>query len=221
MARSRSHSTKSGYPLPFRVQVRRRVDSREDSFGNPVTRWGGPQVVRVAGWSIDQSAEHGPDDKDIRRVDWAGALFAIPGDVSAGDVIHLGGVDFVIADGGHDFTHGPWWDPGLAEYKLRILRGLSVADSFKFKMNHQFFNRVLKESSETKHLVDNKAEEFRSKVGEHYVVKEAEPGHRRWRALIVPTPYDWEAYGHEKKHNALQKAVGAYPVASKSPKKGA
>nr|DAR54491.1 MAG TPA: type I neck protein [Caudoviricetes sp.] len=102
-----------------------------------------------------------------------------------------------------------------------FLRGLSVADSFKFKMNHQFFNRVLKESSETKHLVDNKAEEFRSKVGEHYVVKEAEPGHRRWRALIVPTPYDWEAYGHEKKHNALQKAVGAYPVASKSPKKGA
>ena len=95
-----------------------------------------------------------------------------------------------------------------------------MADDFKFKMNHQFFNRVLKESSETKHLVDNKAEEFRSKVGEHYVVKEAEPGRRRWRALIVPTPYDWEAYGHEKKHNALQKAVGAYPFASKSPKKG-
>ena len=41
-----------------------------------------------------------------------------------------------------------------------------MADSFKFKMNHQFFNRVLKESSETRHLVDGKAEEFRSKVGE-------------------------------------------------------
>jgi len=96
-----------------------------------------------------------------------------------------------------------------------------VAENFKFKMNHQFFNRVLKEDSGTKNLVDEKAEEFRSKVGDHYVVKPAQQGNRRWRALIVPTPHDWEAYGHEKKHNALQKAVGAYPVATKSPKKGA
>lgn len=124
MARSRSRSTKSGYPLPFRVQVRRRVDSREDSFGNPVTRWGGPQVVRVAGWSISDSPEFGPDDEDVRRVDWAGSLFTLPGEVFAGDLVHLGGVDFVIADGGHDFTHGPWWDPGLAEYKLRIFEGV-------------------------------------------------------------------------------------------------
>ena len=124
MARSRSHSTESGYPLPFRVQVRRRVDSREDSFGNPVTRWGGPQVVRVAGWSISDSPEFGPDDEDVRRVDWAGSLFTLPGEVFAGDLVHLGGVDFVIADGGHDFTHGPWWNPGLAEYKLRIFEGV-------------------------------------------------------------------------------------------------
>ena len=124
MARSRSRSTESGYPLPFRVQVRRRVDSREDSFGNPVTRWGGPQVVRVAGWSISDSPEFGPDDEDVRRVDWAGSLFTLPGEVFAGDLVHLGGVDFVIADGGHDFTHGPWWDPGLAEYRLRIFEGV-------------------------------------------------------------------------------------------------
>lgn len=124
MARSRSRSTESGYPLPFRVQVRHREDSREDSFGNPVTRWGGPQVVRVAGWSISDSPEFGPDDEDVRRVDWAGSLFTLPGEVFAGDLVHLGGVDFVIADGGHDFTHGPWWNPGLAEYRLRIFEGV-------------------------------------------------------------------------------------------------
>lgn len=124
MARSRSHSTKSRYPLPYTVQVRRREDLGEDSFGNPVTRWGGPQVVRVAGWSISDSPEFGPDDEDVRRVDWAGSLFTLPGEVFAGDLVHLGGVDFVIADGGHDFTHGPWWDPGLAEYKLRIFEGV-------------------------------------------------------------------------------------------------
>lgn len=124
MARSRSRSTESGYPLPFRVQVRHREDSGEDSFGNPVTRWGGPQVVRVAGWSISDSPEFGPDDEDVRRVDWAGSLFTLPGEVFAGDLVHLGGVDFVIADGGHDFTHGPWWNPGLAEYRLRIFEGV-------------------------------------------------------------------------------------------------
>lgn len=124
MARSRSHSTKSGYPLPYNVQVRRREDSGKDSFGNPVTRWGGPQVVRVAGWSISDSPEFGPNDEDVRRVDWAGSLFTLPGEVFAGDLVRLGGVDFVIADGGHDFTHGPWWNPGLAEYKLRIFEGV-------------------------------------------------------------------------------------------------
>mgnify|MGYP006871942497 FL=1 len=124
MARSRSRSTKSGYPLPYTVQVRRREDSGEDSFGNPATRWGKPKNIRAAGWSISDSPESGPDDKDIRRVDWAGALFVLPGDVHAGDLVQLGGVDFVVADGGHDFTHGPWWDPGLAEYKLRIFEGV-------------------------------------------------------------------------------------------------
>lgn len=124
MARSRSRSTESGYPLAFDVRVRRREDSGEDSFGNPVTRWGKPQDIRVAGWAISDSPETGPDDKDVRRVDWAGSLFALPDEVSAGDLVHLGGVDFVVADGGHDFTHGPWWDPGLAEYKLRIFEGV-------------------------------------------------------------------------------------------------
>lgn len=120
MARSRSRCTRSGFPLPFTVEVRHREDSGVDPFGNATRSWGKPESVRVAGWCIDSSDEHGPDDQDVRRVDWAGSLFARPGEVRAGDQVALGDATFLVADGGHDYTHGPWWDPGLAEYKLHV-----------------------------------------------------------------------------------------------------
>lgn len=120
MARSRSRCTRSGFPLPFTVQVCHREDAGVDAFGNATRSWGAPESVRVAGWFIDSSDEHGPDDRDVRRVDWAGSLFARPGEVRAGDQVALGDATFLVADGGHDYTHGPWWDPGLAEYKLHV-----------------------------------------------------------------------------------------------------
>lgn len=120
MARSRSRCTRSGFPLPFTVEVRHREDAGVDAFGNATRSWGAPESVRVAGWCIDSSDEYGPDDRDVRRVDWAGSLFARPGEVRAGDQVALGDATFLVADGGHDYTHGPWWDPGLAEYKLHV-----------------------------------------------------------------------------------------------------
>ncbi|QQU97786.1 hypothetical protein [Corynebacterium amycolatum] len=63
--------------------------------------------------------------------------------------------------------------------------------------------------------MNDAAEEFRSRCGDHYKVKTAIQGKRRWHALVVPTPYDWEAYGHERKHNVLQKVIGQFPVATR------
>ena len=57
-------------------------------------------------------------------MDWAGSLFALPGGVRAGDQVTLGGARFLVADGGQDYTHGPWWDPGLVEYKLHVCEGV-------------------------------------------------------------------------------------------------
>ena len=120
MARSRSRCTRSGFPLPFTVQVCHREDAGVDAFGNATRSWGAPESVRVAGWFIDSSDEHGPDDRDVRRVDWAGSLLALPGCVCAGDRVELGGAWFLVADGGQEYTHGPWWDPGVVEYKLHV-----------------------------------------------------------------------------------------------------
>ena len=53
-------------------------------------------------------------------MDWAGSLLALPGCVCAGDRVELGGAWFLVADGGQDYTHGPWWDPGVVEYKLHV-----------------------------------------------------------------------------------------------------
>ena len=106
------------------MEVCHREDSGVDAFGNATRSWAAPEMVRVAGWSIDSSGEHGPDDQDVRRVDWAGSLFALPGGVRAGDQVTLGGARFLVADGGQDYTHGPWWDPGLVEYKLHVCEGV-------------------------------------------------------------------------------------------------
>ncbi|ACR18317.1 hypothetical protein I6J22_09090 [Corynebacterium kroppenstedtii] len=97
-----------------------REDAGVDAFGNATRSWGAPESVRVAGWFIDSSDEHGPDDRDVRRVDWAGSLLALPGCVCAGDRVELGGAWFLVADGGQDYTHGPWWDPGVVEHKLHV-----------------------------------------------------------------------------------------------------
>lgn len=93
-----------------------------------------------------------------------------------------------------------------------------MSDRVEWKFNHQFFNRVLKEDGQTRALVDAKAEEFRGKAGSHCAALPAMQGKTRWRALVVPTPGDWKAYGHELKHNSLQKAAGEYPVATKHPR---
>lgn len=77
MARSRSRCTRSGFPLPFTVEVRHREDAGVDAFGNATRSWGAPESVRVAGWCIDSSDEYGPDDRDVRRVDWAGSLLPV------------------------------------------------------------------------------------------------------------------------------------------------
>lgn len=106
--------------MPFTVEVRRRRDAGVDAFGNATRSWATPERVRVAGWFINSSDEHGPDAQDVRRVDLAGSLFARPGEVRAGDQVTLGGANFLVADGGHDYTHGPWWDPGLVEYTLHV-----------------------------------------------------------------------------------------------------
>lgn len=93
-----------------------------------------------------------------------------------------------------------------------------MSDRVEWKFNHQFFNRILKEDGQTRALVDAKAEEFRGKAGSHCAALPAMQGKTRWRALVVPTPGDWKAYGHELKHNSLQKAAGEYPVATKHPR---
>lgn len=93
-----------------------------------------------------------------------------------------------------------------------------MSDRVEWKFNHQFFNRILKEDGQTRALVDAKAEEFRGKAGSHCAALPAMQGKTRWRALVVPTPGDGKAYGHELKHNSLQKAAGEYPVATKHPR---
>lgn len=93
-----------------------------------------------------------------------------------------------------------------------------MSDRVEWKFNHQFFNRILKEDGQTRALVDAKTEEFRGKAGSHCAALPAMQGKTRWRALVVPTPGDWKAYGHELKHNSLQKAAGEYPVATKHPR---
>ncbi|QRQ65158.1 hypothetical protein EWQ15_31435 [Klebsiella pneumoniae] len=93
-----------------------------------------------------------------------------------------------------------------------------MSDRVEWKFNHQFFNRVLKEDGQTRALVDAKAEEFRGKAGSHCTVLPAIQGKTRWRALVVPTPHDSEAYVYELKHNSMQKAIGEYPVATNHPR---
>lgn len=93
-----------------------------------------------------------------------------------------------------------------------------MSDRVEWKINRRFFNRALKEDTRTRDLVDAKAEEFRQRAGSSYSVLPAVQGKTRWRALVVPTPGDWKAYGHELKHNSLQKAAGEYPVATKHPR---
>ena len=93
-----------------------------------------------------------------------------------------------------------------------------MSDRVEWKFNHQFFNRILKEDGQTRALVDAKAKAFRGKAGSHCAALPAMQGKTRWRALVVPTPGDWKAYGHELKHNSLQKAAGEYPVATKHPR---
>ncbi|WP_296138398.1 hypothetical protein [uncultured Corynebacterium sp.] len=93
-----------------------------------------------------------------------------------------------------------------------------MSDRVEWKFNHQFFNRILKEDGQTRALVGAKAEEFRQRAGSSYSVLPAVQGKTRWRALVVPTPGDGRAYGHELKHNSLQKAAGEYPVATKHPR---
>lgn len=120
MGRLRSVSTSAGFPLAFTAPVQHREDGATDSLGNRVRRWGATEHVKVAGWAIDGSDVNGPDDSSVRHIDWVGQLFALPGELRAGDKVTLGDATFLIADGGKDYTHGPWWSPGLYVYKLQI-----------------------------------------------------------------------------------------------------
>lgn len=93
-----------------------------------------------------------------------------------------------------------------------------MGDRVEWKINHKFFNRVLKEDGQTRSFVDAQAEEFRQKAGSSCSVLPAVQGKTRWRALVVPTPGDWGAYEYAMKHNSLQKAAGEYPVATRHPR---
>ena len=123
MVLSRSGSTRTGFPLRRQIRRLAREDRHEDAFGNPESSWRDAGRIPAAGWEINSSTEKGPTDGDsVRRVDWSGTVYVAPGALRAGDHVVIQGAEFKVVDGGQDFTHGPWWDPGLVPYAIEAVK---------------------------------------------------------------------------------------------------
>lgn len=96
--------------------------STVDALGVPIAGWADPVSHPVCGWATPKSAEPKLAGHDRVTVDVE--LYA-PSDFPAGprDRVTVGGHAFEVVGEPEDYTHGPWWNPGVRVWNLRRVDG--------------------------------------------------------------------------------------------------
>jgi hypothetical protein len=110
-------------PTLFIAGLEKYSESGKDAHGNPVPSWSEvPEEHPVCGWSVPSSDEPKLAGHDRVVVDVE--LFA-PTEFPAGphDRVILNAEVFEVIGHAEDYTHGPWWDPGVVVWNLQRVEG--------------------------------------------------------------------------------------------------
>ncbi len=93
-----------------------------DAHNNPVAEWAEPVSFPVVGWSSPSSSEPKLAGHDRVTVD---VELLAPDGFPAGphDRVVLDGNTFEVVGYPEDYTHGPFWDPGMVVVNLRRVEG--------------------------------------------------------------------------------------------------
>lgn len=109
-------------PALFTVSLEVRDSSGTDPLGVPVVVWGAPVAHSVCGWATPTSTEPKLAGHDRVIVDvelYAPTAFP----ANPHDRVLIEGKRYEVVGEAEDFTHGPFWDPGVKVWNLRRVDG--------------------------------------------------------------------------------------------------
>lgn len=108
-------------PLIHTVFVRKTDGVGLDRHGNEILGKTPPIPVQVAGWYIPSTDEQTDSNHDA-RVTTDLVLYAPPEIIGQHDEVMVERKNYRVVSVS-DYSHGPWWGPGLEEYRLRRVTG--------------------------------------------------------------------------------------------------
>ena len=109
------------FPLLRTVSVRKTDGVGIDRHGNERIGLTPPTPVQVAGWYIPSTDEQADNNHDA-RITTDLILYAPPEIIGQHDEVIVERKHYKVVSVS-DYNHGPWWEPGLEEYRLRLVTG--------------------------------------------------------------------------------------------------
>lgn len=109
------------FPTPWTVQTRKRVLGEPDRYGEREETFDPPVTQKVYGWGppgVEDEVFSSNRDAIVQDLD---VYAPVEFDVSADDLMIIGGETFRVLGGARDFNHGPFgFAPGRAVRVKRV-----------------------------------------------------------------------------------------------------